>query len=295
MRSISVLLLGESGTGKEMFAQAIHKSSTRRNKPIKSVNCAALSKSLLESELFGHSKGAFTGAEKERKGLFEIADGGTLFLDEIGDLPLDLQAKLLRVLQEGEFERLGSGQTLKVDVRIIAATNRELDQLVRSGEYRPDLYYRLNTFPLQLPPLRARREDIPLLVWYFISKHQSRLDKRIDRIPAAVMQALQDYDWPGNVRELENLIERALILSAGATLQLDEKLLVQNGPQSAGAATAATPCEQDNLQEIERDHILSVIRQCRWKIQGSGNAAERLGLKPSTLRWKMKKLGIERP
>jgi transcriptional regulator with GAF, ATPase, and Fis domain len=288
----SVLILGETGTGKELIARAIHQRGTRSRRPLIKVNCAALPATLIESELFGHEKGAFTGALNSQIGRFELADGGTLFLDEIGDLPLELQAKLLRVLQEGEFERLGSGHTRKVDVRVIAATNRELDQLVKRGEFRSDLYYRLNIFPIQLPPLRARCEDVPLLVWYFVAKHQTRLDRHIRKIPVALMEALQAYSWPGNVRELENLIERALILSGGETLRMDEKLLLPGEP----AATEVAPVDgQENLHKIEREHIVGVLRQCGWKIQGDGNAAQRLGLKPSTLRWKMKKLGIERP
>jgi transcriptional regulator with GAF, ATPase, and Fis domain len=282
---------GETGTGKELVAKAIHYESPRRDKPLISVNCAAIPETLIESELFGHEKGAFTGAYSRQTGRFELADGGTLFLDEIGDLPLELQAKLLRVLQEGEFERLGSARTLKVDVRIIAATNHDLEQRVTQQQFRADLYYRLNTFPIRLPPLRGRREDIPLLAWYFIDKHQHRLGRHIDKIPARAMAGLQQYDWPGNIRELENLIERALILSPGPVLQLDPHMPVT---EPAPTATAISAERQTDLDSVERDHIVGVLDQCDWKIQGTGNAAERLGLKPSTLRGRMKKLGIER-
>jgi transcriptional regulator with GAF, ATPase, and Fis domain len=297
----SVLILGETGTGKELIARALHQLSARSERPLIKVNCAALPATLIESELFGHEKGAFTGAVSRQIGRFELADGGTLFLDEIGDLPLELQAKLLRVLQEGEFERIGSGKTYKADVRVIAATNREIEQLSRQELFRADLYYRLSTFPIRLPALRERREDIPLLVWYFISKHQNRLGRRIDKITAASMTALQEYDWPGNIRELENIIERSMILSRGDgnILQVDGALL----PPAASAATAVNPSRErtgpqqpgQDLKQIEREHILGVLEQCDWKIKGSGNAAGRLGLAPSTLRWKMKNLGIERP
>jgi transcriptional regulator with GAF, ATPase, and Fis domain len=294
----SVLILGETGTGKELIARAVHQRSPRRQRPLIKVNCAALPATLIESELFGHEKGAFTGAASRQIGRFELADGGTLFLDEVGDLPLELQAKLLRVLQEGEFERLGSGQTHKVDVRIIAATNRELERLVQQGQYRADLYYRLSTFPVLLPPLRERREDIPLLMWYFIGKHQGRLGRHIGKVPAAAMQALQNYDWPGNIRELENIIERALIVSRGDTLLLNDALL----PGGNRMTKPANPTQEyaglqqigHDYQQVERDHIIGVLQQCDWKIQGDGHAAERLGLAPSTLRWKMRKLGITR-
>ena len=286
----NVLITGETGTGKELIARALHQRSERSQHPMIKVNCAALPASLIESELFGHEKGAFTGAISRKIGRFELADNSTLFLDEIGELPLDLQAKLLRVLQEGEFERLGSSQVRKVDVRIIAATNRNLEQMIHEGEYRADLYYRLNTFPIHLPALRERREDIPLLVSHFIAKHQTRLDRRIDKIPAAVIETLQSYHWPGNIRELENLIERALIMSTDHVFRLDKKSL-SSRQKPVSAASELSP---ENLQNIECDHIVSVLEQCNWKIQGSDNAAERLGLKPSTLRWKMKKLGIRR-
>ena len=284
----TVLLLGETGTGKELVARSVHSRSQRKDRPLVKVNCAALPATLIESELFGHEKGAFTGALARRVGRFELADGGTIFLDEIGDLPLELQAKLLRVLQEGEFERVGSHATQKVDVRVIAATNRDLRKAIADGSFRPDLYYRLRVFPIEVPPLRERRDDIPLLTWYFVSKHQGRLGKTIDKIPKSLMDALVTYGWPGNVRELENLIERALILSPGTTLQMDEHL----GEQDA-VPHAAAP-DSRRLDAAERAHILGVLEDCRWKLKGKGNAAERLGLKPSTLRFRMKKLGIER-
>jgi transcriptional regulator with GAF, ATPase, and Fis domain len=283
----TVLILGETGTGKELIARAIHNRSPRKDRPLVKVNCAALPSTLIESELFGHEKGAFTGAFTRKVGRFELANAGTLFLDEIGELPLDLQAKLLRVLQDGEFERLGAVQTTSVDVRVIAATNRNLVQQMASGNFREDLYYRLNVFPVTLPPLRERREDLPLLVWYFISRYQGKLGKTIERIPERTMAAFLAYHWPGNIRELANVIERALILSPGATLIVDETL------------GASTPCSPDlpsaqPLEEIERAHIRAVLEACQWRIKGAGQAAERLGLPPSTLYSRMKKLGIAR-
>jgi transcriptional regulator with GAF, ATPase, and Fis domain len=289
----NVLVLGETGTGKELVARALHELSPRKARPLIKVNCAALPASLIESELFGHEKGAFTGALRKKLGRFELADQGTLFLDEIGELPLDLQTKLLRVLQEEKFERLGSGQTFKVDVRVVAATNRDLKKAVETGAFRSDLYYRLNVFPLHLPPLRERGEDIPLLVWYFVHKHQSKVGKTIQGIPAHSMDALQAYTWPGNVRELENLVERALILSRGETLIFDRNLLPATPVPTPSAAKDSSA--QGSLQAIEREHIVAVLEQSGWKIDGAGHAAERLGLKPSTLRFRMKKLGIERP
>lgn len=283
----NVLLLGETGTGKELLARAIHDRSPRKNHPLVKVNCAALPSSLIESELFGHVKGAFTGAISDKQGRFKLADGGTLFLDEIGELSLDLQTKLLRVLQEGEFERIGSGETIRVDVRLIAATNRELRKAVNEGLFRADLYYRLAVFPIEVPPLRMRREDIPLLVWHFIGKKQAKLGKIIKTVPRNVMDTLVAYDWPGNIRELENVVERAMILSPGPTLELHESF--NNSPRSA-------PSNSDSwsLADINRQHILDVLEGCSWRIKGRGNAADRLGLKPSTLRYRMKKLGIAR-
>ena len=284
----TVLILGETGTGKELIARAIHNLSPRTNRPLVKVNCAALPANLIESELFGHEKGAFTGAMARKPGRFELADGGTIFLDEIGDLPLALQVKLLRVLQEGEFERIGSTQTLHVDVRVIAATNRDLDKLVEEKNFREDLFYRLNVFPLLLPPLRARGGDMPPLVHHFVEKYSKKLGKEIDTIPQKVMAALQAHDWPGNVRELENIIERALILSRGTTLRLDDAF-------SNRRNTSPPTTPSGTLKDVERHHILQVLEQTRWRIEGQRGAAIRLGLNPSTLRSRMRKLGIEKP
>jgi formate hydrogenlyase transcriptional activator len=293
---VPVLLLGETGTGKELLAHAIHARSGRGARPLIAVNCAALPPPLIESELFGHEKGAYTGATHARPGRFELADGSTLFLDEIGDLDPAIQAKLLRVLQDGEVQRLGASRPQKVDVRILAATNRDLEEALRSGRFRADLYYRLSVFPVSLPPLRARREDIPLLVWHFIQTRQRALGRHITAVPPAVMAALVAYDWPGNVRELQNVIDRALILSRGPLLQVDEAL----GPARAGSshlaetATAAPAAATGTLQAAERAHILAVLTACHWVVEGPGQAADRLGLRPSTLRHRMKKLGIHR-
>jgi transcriptional regulator with GAF, ATPase, and Fis domain len=283
----TVLLLGETGTGKELIARALHARGSRSDRPLVTVNCAALPSSLIESELFGHEKGAFTGATGKRVGRFTLADGTTIFLDEVGDLPLELQAKLLRVLQDGEFEPLGSSKTIKVDARVIAATNRDLRMAMEEGTFRADLFYRLNVFPIALPPLRARRKDIPLLVWYFIDKLKSRLGKTIDEVPTEVMDQLCSYDWPGNVRELENVIERAMILSPSTGLRLHW----EEGPIAKTAAARGG----ETLEHVEREHILRVLDACDWKIKGKGNAAERLGLHPNTLRFRMSKLGIKRP
>jgi formate hydrogenlyase transcriptional activator len=279
----TVLLLGETGAGKELMARAIHDRSPRCARTLVKVNCAALPATLVESELFGHEKGAFTGATATKPGRFELADGGTLFLDEIAELPLDLQPKLLRVLQDGEFERVGGTHTHKVDVRIVAATNRDLAHAISDGRFRDDLYYRLSVFPIQVPPLRERRDDIPLLVWAIIERRQIDLGRRIELVPPRLMDALVNYGWPGNVRELENVIERALILSAGPTLQLEEPLALEVRPSA------------ERLQEIERQHILRVLERCGWRIHGQGNAAAVLGLLPSTLRSRMQKLAIRRP
>ncbi len=284
----NVLILGETGTGKELIARAIHSRGTRHHRPLVKVNCAALPSTLIESEFFGHEKGAFTGALSRKIGRFELADGGTIFLDEIGDLALDLQAKLLRVLQEGEFERIGSTTTLKVDVRVIAATNRQLEREVAAGSFRSDLYYRLSVFPLELPPLRERRDDIALLVWYFIARNQRKLGKSISEVPRKIMEALTAYTWPGNVRELENVIERAVILSRGPTLRVDESFAQVTPKRARDSATR-------RLEEVERSHIVQVLKECGGRIKGKGNAAACLGLNPSTLRSRMKKLGIQRP
>ena len=283
----SVLILGETGTGKEVIARAIHNMSERRERTFVKVNCAAIPTGLLESELFGHERGAFTGAIAQKVGRFELAHRGTLFLDEVGDIPLELQPKLLRVLQEKEFERLGGTRTQQVDVRVVAATNRDLTQMVEDRLFRSDLYYRLNVFPIVVPPLRDRAEDIPLLVRYFAQKHARRMDRRIETIPTEEMEALTRYHWPGNVRELENLIERAVILSRGPALHValpDERL--------SGDAPAASPV---TLEAAEREHILSALGETNWVIAGPSGAAERLGMKRTTLQSRMAKLGISRP
>jgi PAS domain S-box-containing protein len=284
----TVLILGETGTGKELIAHAIHDRSSRRNRPFVRVSCSALPPTLIETELFGHERGAFTGALARTIGRFELANGSTIFLDEIGDLPLDLQAKLLRVLQEGEFERIGSTRTMKVDVRVLAATNRNLEEAVEENRFRSDLYYRLNVFPIQLPPLRDRIEDIPMLISHIIAKKQDKLGKTIERVPQDVVDALRAYDWPGNVRELENVIEHSAILSPGATLKLCDLF----GPGHGSIHAESGP---QCLDEVERAHILKVVVDCDWKIRGKNNAADRLGINPSTLRSRMKKLGLARP
>jgi chemotaxis protein methyltransferase CheR len=282
----AVIILGETGTGKERIARAIHSSGPRKNRALVKVNCATLPLNLMESELFGYEKGAFSGAFARRLGRFEVADGATLFLDEIGELPLELQAKLLRVVQDGEFERLGSSRTIKVDVRIIAATNRDLEEEVRSGRFRKDLWYRLNIFPITVPPLRNRMGDIPLLVEFYVDKISRKLGKSIDYIPKSVMNALQNYQWPGNVRELENVIERAVINASENKLRL-----IDNLDNSQKYLT--TPPK--TLETVERDHIVRILEDTRWKVSGKNSAAEILGLNPSTLRARMRKLGIRRP
>jgi transcriptional regulator with GAF, ATPase, and Fis domain len=287
----TVLLLGETGTGKELVARAIHVKSHRRDRTLVKVNCAALPPTLIESELFGHEKGAFTGAASRKIGRFELADRGTLFLDEISELPLALQAKLLRVLQEGEFERLGSSVTHKADVRIIAASNRDLAAAAREGSFRSDLYYRLGVFPIDLPPLRARAQDIPLLVWHFLGQLGSALGRKIERVPAPTMERLIRYAWPGNIRELRNVLERAVILSPGPTLMLDE--LADERRTPVAAAAPADGCRP--LADVEHDHIVRVLDACQWRVRGAGNAAKQLGLNASTLYSRMKKLGIHRP
>jgi formate hydrogenlyase transcriptional activator len=282
----TVLILGETGTGKELIARAIHASSPRKNRALVKVNCATLPLNLMESELFGHERGAFSGAIARRLGRFEVADGATLFLDEIGELPLELQTKLLRVIQDGEFERLGSSRTLTVDVRIIAATNRNLEEEVRNGRFRKDLWYRLNIFPITVPPLRNRLEDLPLLVEFFVDKVSRKLGKSIDYIPKSVMNALQNYHWPGNVRELENVIERAVINASENKLRLMDSL---DNPQKHLTTTPKT------LEKVERDHIVRTLEETRWKVSGKNGASDILGLNPSTLRARMRKLGIRRP
>ena len=286
---VPVLLHGETGTGKELIARAIHASSHRRGRPLVAVNCAALPPSLIESELFGHERGAFTGAIQARVGRFELADGGTLFLDEIGDLEPALQAKLLRALQGGEIQRLGSSRTQKVDVRIITATNRNLETALAEGRFREDLYYRLGVFPIEVPPLRDRRQDIPLLVWHFIQSRQRALGRLIKQIPREGMDLLMSYDWPGNVRELQSVIDRALILSTGPVLRLTEPVGVIRAPRHSGGRGP------ERLEDAERAHIAAVLERCGWTVEGRGQAAERLGLRPSTLRNRMRKLGLRRP
>jgi len=286
----TVLILGESGTGKELIARALHNSSNRKDRPLIKVDCAGLSANLIESEFFGHEKGAFTGAVEKRIGRFELADGATIFLDEIGELPLALQQKLLRVLQDGEFERLGSSQVRKTDVRVIAATNRNLKEDVRKGRFRDDLWYRLNVFPLSIPPLRERAEDIPLLVNWTIKRIQRRLGKHIKTVPSSVMDDLQAYPWPGNVRELENVIERSVIVTPRNMLQLATPLEV---PMSTLGSPPNAPIK--TLSEMEKDYILQVLRKTNWNISGKGGAAELLGLNSSTLRGRMRKHEIRRP
>jgi formate hydrogenlyase transcriptional activator len=282
----TVLLQGETGTGKELIARAIHNISSRCGRPYIKLNCAAIPFDLLESELFGHEKGAFTGAIAQKIGRFEMADKGTLFLDEVGDIPLALQAKLLRVLQEQEFERLGSTRTHQVDVRLVAATNRDLAEMVKRGEFRSDLYYRLNVFPITLPPLRARREDIPDLVQHFVEIYARRMGKQIERVTPETMSAFTSYEWPGNVRELQNFIERSVILSDGTVLCPPLAELKHSGGVESPAATT--------LQDAERDHILKTLMQTRWVVSGPSGAAARLGIKRSTLYFRMQKLGISR-
>ena len=283
----TVLLFGETGTGKELVARAIHRRSPRRNRPMVVVNCAALPANLIESELFGRERGAFTGAHASQIGRFELANKGTIFLDEVGELPLELQPKLLRVLQEGQVERLGSPRTVDVDVRVIAASNRDLTEEVRQGRFRRDLYYRLNVFPITLPSLRDRPEDIAVLARHLVKRLSRTLQKRIDTIPSQVMQLLESFDWPGNVRELENVLQRAIILSPTTTLALGEAWMpAAQEPQTGSAVT---------LVDMERRHIRGVLDATRWRIEGSSGAAQLLGLKPSTLRSRMLKLGIVRP
>jgi transcriptional regulator with GAF, ATPase, and Fis domain len=283
----TVLIQGETGTGKELIAHAIHNISSRCGRPFVRLNCAAIPLDLLESELFGHEKGAFTGAIAQKIGRFELADKGTLFLDEVGDIPPALQPKLLRVLQEQEFERLGSTRTHQVDVRLVAATNRDLAEMVNRGQFRSDLYYRLNVFPVQLPPLRSRTEDIPALVTHFVEVFGRRMGRQIQRIPAETMSALNSYQWPGNIRELQNLVERAVILSKDGVLP---NPLPATGTQTVLTSTGAT-----TLRESERSLILQTLEEVRWVIGGPKGAAAKLGLKRTTLIHKMQKLGIRRP
>ena len=284
-------MLGETGTGKELFARALHDRSRRHTRALVKINCAALPPTLIESELFGHEKGSFTGAVAMRQGRFELADGGTIFLDEIGELTPEIQAKLLRVLEEGEFERVGSSRTKRVDVRVIAATHRDLEEDVASGRFRADLYYRLSVYPIRLPALRERIEDIPSLVWFFVQRHQRELGRRITEVPRAVMASLQHHSWPGNVRELENVIERAMIGSTGDTLQLDETLWT--GRETA--PPTIRPLRETRWMRSSGRTSKAILAECGGRINGRHNAAERLGLHPNTLRFRMKKLGIVNP
>jgi formate hydrogenlyase transcriptional activator len=283
----TVLIQGETGTGKELIARALHDSSSRFARPFIKLNCAAIPFDLLESELFGHERGAFTGAIAQKVGRFELADTGTLFLDEVGDIPPGLQPKLLRVLQEQEFERLGGTRTHRVDVRLVAATNRNLVEMVKSHEFRSDLYYRLNVFPIPLPPLRERREDIPALVSHFVELYGRRMGKQIEHIPPDTMSALSSYPWPGNIRELQNLIERSVILSSGNVLHPPLANLKADAEMESYEATT--------LEEAERNHIRKILDQTRWVVSGPNGAAARLGIKRSTLYFRMQKLGISRP
>ena len=282
----TVLILGETGTGKELIAAAIHNMSPRKEQPLITVNCAALPGNLIESELFGREKGAFTGADARRIGRFEVANGSTLCLDEIGELPLELQGKLLRVIQHNEFERLGSSHTIKVDVRIVATTNRNLEEEIRQGRFRQDLYYRLNVFPITVPPLRQRKEDIQILVESFLDRYSRKMGKQIKSVHKETMKALKEYPWPGNVRELESIIERAVILCPGQVLHLADKLEISSSAMSSTVRT---------LEDTERNQIMNILSETRWRIEGKDGAAAILGLHPSTLRARMHKLGITRP
>jgi DNA-binding NtrC family response regulator len=284
----TVLLLGETGTGKGVVARSIHSRSSRKDRPMITVNCSALPANLIESELFGREKGAFTGSHDRMMGRFELADNSTLFLDEIGEMPMELQAKLLRVIQDGEFERLGGPKTIKVNVRIIASTNRKLEEEIRKGRFREDLFYRLNVFPITIPPLRQRKEDIPLLVDYFVAKFNKKTGKKIETVSKDTLSVLQEYDWPGNVRELESIIERAVITSRGTALQILDRLVnsLKTGEQEAQ--------DGKGLAELQRDHILQALEKTGWRIEGEKGAATMLGLNPSTLRSRMRKDGIRR-
>jgi formate hydrogenlyase transcriptional activator len=285
----TVLLVGETGTGKELIARAIHQHSQRAERSLVKLNCAAIPSGLLESELFGHERGAFTGAIAQKIGWLELADQGTLFLDEIGDIPLEVQPKLLRALQEREFERLGSTRTKRVDARLVAATHRDLEEMVADKQFRSDLYYRLNVFPIEVPPLRERSEDIPLLVRHFVRQFARRMKREIETIPAEAMQALTGYSWPGNIRQLQNLMERAVILTRGSVLEVPLRGLYTQSASNAGNGNHGT------LQEAERALILATVKETGWVLSGPRGAATRLGLNRSTLQFRMKKLGISRP
>jgi formate hydrogenlyase transcriptional activator len=293
--SATVLILGETGTGKELLARAIHSGSPRRARPMLTVNAAALPATLIETELFGHEKGAYTGALTRQIGRFEQADGSTLFLDEIGELPLEAQVKLLRVLQYGQFERVGSTRTISANVRVIAASNRDLEKMVEAGRFREDLFYRLNVFPIRLPPLRERPEDIPLLTWSFVRELGRTMGRKITSIPRATMEALLQYPWPGNIRELRNAIERAIIVAQGPALQVELPILSScTMPAPASSPATPTPTDGLTLDQIERCHILAVLQKTGWRVSGKNGAALILGLKPTTLESRMAKLGIKR-
>jgi formate hydrogenlyase transcriptional activator len=284
---VTVLIHGDTGTGKELIARAIHDLSPRRDRPLIKVNCGAMAPGLIESEIFGHERGAFTGALQRRVGRFELADKGTIFLDEVSELPLDAQVKLLHVLQDGEFERVGSSRSTRVDVRVIAATNRDLQQAVRAGSFRSDLYYRLNIFPLEVPPLRDRKADIPLLFDFFLAKFAKKLGRAFENLSPEVIKRLMSYPWPGNIRELQNVVERGAVISRGSVIQIDESIL----GGAAGSETSAS----DKLEDMERAHILRVLAQTGGKVHGREGAATLLGIHPSTLRSRMEKLGIKSP
>jgi formate hydrogenlyase transcriptional activator len=286
----TVLILGETGTGKELIARAIHRLSKRAERTFVKLNCAAIPTGLLESELFGHEKGAFTGAVARKAGRFELADGGTLFLDEVGDIPLDLQAKLLRVLQEQEFERLGGTKTIRVNVRLVAATNRDLSKMVEEGRFRNDLFYRLNVFPVRLPPLRERTDDIPALARYFLGEYSRKLNKHVNTIPDSALLAMSQYRWPGNVRELENLIERCVLLSPGPELRVPVNELAAAIRSSRNETVESFP---QTLVEAEREHIIAALKAAGGKVGGPNGAAARLGMKRTTLQSRIKKLGIK--
>jgi PAS domain S-box-containing protein len=291
----TVLITGETGTGKELIARALHSASKRKDRPLIKINCAALPAGLVESELFGHEKGAFTGAIARRVGRFELAEGGTIFLDEVGELPPEAQAKLLRVLQEREFDRVGGAAPIKADVRVLAATNRDLLQAVRDKAFREDLYYRLSVFPIPLPPLRARREDIPLLVHFLVGKFVARIGKPVESVSPETVRRLLAYPWPGNVRELENVLERAVILATGPTLEIGPDVLPGAAEGTTPPASSPPLSPSASLETVESNHILSVLERTGWVIDGPGGAAKVLGVHPNTLRSRMKKLGIKRP